>query len=54
MGEARRRKLVGNTEPNPNWRRPMSKEEIREVVQKAVSSTLPAIVAMSQDMIRKR
>ncbi|WP_405169347.1 hypothetical protein [Paenibacillus sp. FSL H3-0286] len=32
MGEAKRRRIVGSTEPDPNWRRKLSSEEIREAV----------------------
>jgi len=53
MGEAKRRKLAGNTQPKPNWSQHMTNEQIRELVHTTVSNSFPGIVAMSQQMMEK-
>jgi hypothetical protein len=32
MGESRRRKSVGNIAPDPNWRRKLTSDEIKDAV----------------------
>lgn len=50
MGEAARRKQVGNISPDPNWRRKLTPEEIREAVQRGVEKGIADINYMWNDM----
>ncbi|QWU14362.1 hypothetical protein SAMN04487895_101667 [Paenibacillus sophorae] len=37
MGESKRRKLVGNIVPDPNWRRKLTSDEIREAIMSGLN-----------------
>lgn len=50
MGESTRRKQVGNTTPDPSWRRKLTSEEVREIVRAAVVKGLDDINYMWNGM----
>lgn len=50
MGESRRKQLAGNNTPDPNWRRKLTSEEIRDIVRGAVGKGIEDINYMWNDM----
>lgn len=54
MGEAKRKKDLGNFQPNPNWKRKLSSKEICEAVQRGVQSGISGVLNNWNDMIKNK
>lgn len=53
MGEAKRRKISGNIEPDHNWRRKLTSEELHQAVTRGVEGAISGIMRDWNDMSKR-